>query len=55
MNNNQYFAEIMIDDQELDEIMKKLDDAKQAIYDCYDRLRTFGIIVVKKENADSGN
>ena len=41
-----HFAEIVIDDAELDAIMDRLDKAKEEIYDCYSELKRMGIVKI---------
>ena len=53
---NEYYVKVQIDDEELKEIFKALDEAKETIYNCYSRLAGMKICTVaKKEDAASGN
>lgn len=49
------FIRIEIQDGELEQIMEELSQATETIYKCYSKLKTMGVLVIKKEEADSGN
>ena len=53
MKNNTYLAQIRIEDEELNEILKELEEAREAILKCYDKLRGMGVIVVEKKKDGS--
>lgn len=43
---------IEIDDKELESIFKELDELRNKLYDCYDRLRQIPIVTIKKASPD---
>lgn len=50
-----FVARVAIDEEELMAIFKKMDQAKETIWECYEQLKRAGLIVLSKNNADSGN
>ena len=53
---SEYYVKVQIDDEELNEIFKALDKAKETIYDCYCKLQGMQTCTVtKKEDAASGD
>ena len=40
---------------QLEQIMEELSQATETIYKCYSKLKVMGVLVIKKEEADSGN
>lgn len=52
---SEYTATISVSDGELDEIMAKLNEAQETIYQCYSRLEKLGILRIEKKNTASGN
>ena len=49
------FIQVEIKDGELEQIMEELSQAMETIYKCYSKLKVMGVLVIKKEEADSGN
>lgn len=49
------FIQVEIQDGELEQIMEELSQATETIYKCYSKLKVMGVLVIKKEEADSGN
>ena len=45
MSDYDYPAKIVVDDEELNDIFKKMEEAKEVIYDCCNRLRFLGLTV----------
>ena len=43
---------IEIDDKELESIFKELDELRNKLYDCYDRLRQIPIVTIKKASPE---
>lgn len=51
-----YYLKLQVDNEELNEIFKALEKAKETIYDCYFKLQSMPICTVtKKEDAASCN
>lgn len=46
-----YHMKIAIKDGEVEQIMREMDEAQEKIFECYDRLRALGVVVVEKEKA----
>lgn len=52
---DQYSMSIKVDDEELAKVLKDLTEAQEIIWDCYTRLKTLGVIEIKKNEAASCN
>ena len=50
---DQYSMSIKVDDEELAKVLKDLTEAQEIIWDCYTRLKTLGVIEIKKNEAAS--
>lgn len=46
----EYMAVISVPEGELDEIMEKLHEAQETIYQCYRRLESMGVLRVEKKS-----
>lgn len=51
---NGYLIRVEIQDGEIEQILRELNEAQEKIYQCYSRLQEAGMVVVRKETA-SGN
>lgn len=45
--------QIEVDDAELEEIFKKINEAQRVIYNCYSRLQKLGIVKFKKPSSEN--
>jgi len=50
-----FVVHISVPDGELDEIMKRLNEAQETIYQCYSRLEKLGVLRIEKKDTASGN
>ena len=51
----EYAASIKVDEEELDQIFRDLNAARETIWRCYTKLETLGIVEIKRKEAASGN
>lgn len=52
---NPYFVGLEIKDDEIERIMKELDEAQETIYRCYVQLKDLGVLTITQAKAASGN
>jgi len=52
---NPYYMKVEVKDGELEQVMSELEQARQTIFNCNEKLRMLGVVVIKKEEAASGN
>lgn len=45
--------QIEVDDAELEEIFKEINEAQKVIYNCYSRLQKLGIVKFKKPSSEN--
>lgn len=43
-----YLMSIEVEDGEVETILKEMEAAQEKIYECYNRLRDLGVVVVRK-------
>ena len=42
-----FFVELSVDDRELTEVLHELEEARETIYRCYERLRDMDVVVLR--------
>lgn len=45
-----FFVELSIEDSELAEVLHELEEARETIYRCYERLRDMDVVVLRGAN-----
>lgn len=54
MEENRFFAEIEISDEKLNDIFRRMEEARQIIYQCSAELRELSVVRISEKTA-SGN
>ena len=52
---NERLITVVIQDGELEEVMRELQEAQDTIFRCYSRLEKLGVLRIEKKDTASGN